>query len=78
LRKEIDFSINDQHLPSKKQNNDKTYDILILDKNSDLGDYETSASMVSNAKLNRSFNSPTLAHEKRRRRRNDRYSNDYK
>ena len=61
----------------RKQNSDRTYDILIVDKNSDLGDYETSASVASNARLNRSFNSPTLAHERRRKRRNDRYSNDY-
>jgi hypothetical protein len=61
----------------KKQNSDRTYDILILDKNSDIGDYETNASVASNAKMNRSYNSPTLAHERRRKRRNDRYSTEY-
>lgn len=61
-----------------KHKSDRTYDILILDKNSDLGDYETSVSMVSNQKFNKSFNSPTLSYERRRRNRNERYTTDPK
>lgn len=52
------------------------YDILIVDKNSDMGDYDTSVSVASN-RLNRSFNRSQkidmMLDKKQRRRTDNRY-----
>lgn len=58
-----------------KPDKDKTYDILIIDRNNDLADYDTSASMVSHSQsMNSSQNKiGSLIDSRRRRKQGGRY-----
>ena len=56
---------------------EKSYDILIIDKNSDMSDYDTSVSMFSNVNPKRSFNRSQkvgmMLDNRIRKRKEDRY-----
>lgn len=76
MRRDIDNSImkNSSFKPTESTNN---YDILILDKNSDMGDYETSVSMRSGPRIDYNYNSKGLMTEKRNKKRyNEMYVTD--